>query len=85
MLKIDSRNLSFGATSIINERPVATMNASYNGNIEVYTSMNIMDVAAYQANKAAVDADFAAFCAEIAETVLATGLDPILPENASDY
>ena len=85
MLKIDSRNLSFSATSMVDGKPIATMNASYNGNIEVYTNMNIMDVAAYQTNKVIVDADFADFCAEIAETVLATGLEPVLPENPSDY
>lgn len=85
MLRIDSRNITFSGTSMINDVPVATMNASFNGNIEVYTSMNIMDVAIYHANKAAVDADFAAFCSEMAEAALATGLEPVLPENPSDY
>lgn len=75
MLRIDSKSLSFNGTSVIEEEVAATMNASYHGGAEIYINMNIANIALYNANKAAVDADFAAFSNEVM-AVLAVDIAP---------
>ena len=76
MLRIDGRNVSFSGASVIDEKVVAHMNASYNGGSEIYTNMNVIAIDLYTANKAAVDADFAQFCDEMMAAVVAAGMNP---------
>lgn len=75
MLKIDSRSLSVGATSVIGSESVANLHASYSGGAEIYTNMNIININLYNANKDVVDADFAAFCNEVMTIVTAAGMN----------
>ncbi len=57
MMKIDNMNISFSATSAIDEVVVAQMNANYSGN-EVYFNMTVVNLAAYNDNKEVVELDF---------------------------
>ena len=80
MLRIDSKSLSFNGASVIEEEVAATMNASYHGGAEIYINMNITNIALYNANKAAVDADFAAFSKEVM-VIVGTEEAPEVEEN----
>ena len=69
MLKIHSRSMDFSASSIVDEVAIASMHASYSGTSEMYINMNILDLDAYIANEAVVDADYAAFCDEVVAVI----------------
>lgn len=69
MLKIDSKNLNYSASSRFDDVVAANMNASYHGGNEVYVNMNIVNIELYNVNKSAVEADFAEFCATVMEVI----------------
>jgi len=81
MLKINSKSMDFSGSSSVDNVVIATMHASYNGSVEMYANLTVRDVVAYVANKAIVDADFAAFCAEVAEMAVAGGTVDKTPEE----
>lgn len=63
-------NMSFSSTSTNSDNEVvASFNASYSGAQSLYISVSITDGAAYAANKAKADADFADFTAQVLATI----------------
>lgn len=71
MLNMTNKNISMDAQSAINGTQIASMNANINGgdtmvNSGIYLNMNIADIDAFIKNKAAVLADFTAFCDKVA-------------------
>lgn len=68
MMKIDNMNISFSATSAIDEVVVAQMNANYSGN-EVYFNMTVVNLAAYNDNKEVVELDFDTFKDKALESI----------------
>lgn len=70
MLKIDSQNMNFYGSAIINEIVVAQFSATYNGENEVYLNTTITDCNLYNINKNEIDADYIAFSDEVMENVI---------------
>lgn len=62
-------NANFSGTSMHNEIAVASFNASYVGEKQIYISMNVEDHELYFAHKADVDADFKAFTDKVLESI----------------
>lgn len=66
MLRIDSKNMNFNGSSIINNESFVSFNASVNEpDNNGYVSINISDMARLRSNLASVKADIAAFIDEI--------------------
>ena len=81
MLRLDSKSLNFSGASLINEEVAANMHASYTGGAEIYINMNVTNIDLYNANKDAVDADFAAFSDEVMAVIAVMDTTPITPAN----
>lgn len=74
MLRIDSRNVNFNGTSVINDGAFVTMNASVNDpDNNGYISISISDMAKFRANLAAIKVDIASFVGEIVKLPSADG------------
>lgn len=72
MLRMENSNVNFNGTSMIEDVVVASMNANASG-ASVYINFNIDNIALYNENKTAVEADFNEFKERIFETVNALG------------
>lgn len=70
MLKIESKNLSFVAVSMIDEEVVARFNSSYYGS-NIDFNYNIENAMAHVNHQAEADADFDEFKAKVMATVTA--------------
>ena len=68
MLRIDSKNMNFNGTSMVNGLGLASLSASVNDpDNNAYVSINVMDMSSARTNLAALKADVAAFLDEIAK------------------
>lgn len=70
MLKIDSQNMNFYGSAVINEANVAQFSATYNGAKEIYLNTTIVDCEIYNLNKEEIDADYIAFTDEVIKSVI---------------
>lgn len=70
MLKIESKNLSFMATSMIDDEVVARFNSNYYGS-NIDFNYNIENAMAHLNHQAEADADFDEFKATVMATVAA--------------
>lgn len=73
MVKMDNMNISFNGASLIDDVVVAQMNANYSGH-EVYFNMTVVDLAAYNENKEAVELDFDSFKDKALESIISIAL-----------
>lgn len=64
MLRMDSKNINFNGSSVIDDVAVANFGANHDGN-NVYFNMNISNIELYKVNKSSVEADFFEFCNEV--------------------
>ena len=62
-------NANFNGASVIGEVTVATFNASYNGEKNIYIGISVEDHALFATHKADVDADFKTFTDKVLESV----------------
>lgn len=62
-------NANFSGSSVKDNVVIATFNASYNGEKNIYISISVEDHALFAAHKADVDADFKAFTDKVLESV----------------
>lgn len=62
-------NANFNGESVIGETVIATFNASYNGEKNIYISISVEDHELFAKNKTAVDADFKVFSDKVLESV----------------
>lgn len=79
MLKIESKNLSFVATSMINDEVVARFNSNYYGS-NIDFNYNIENAMAHLDHQAEADADFDEFKATVMATVAAMAKDEEIVE-----
>lgn len=68
MLKMDSTNMAFNGQSVIDEKNIAYMNASFDGK-NLYFGLNVMDVPLFETYVVSVNEDFANFCEEVCSTI----------------
>lgn len=67
MLRIDSKNMNFNGTCIVDDRGLASLNANVNDpDNNAYISISIGDMNFARTNLAALEADVIAFLGEIA-------------------
>lgn len=62
-------NANFNGSSVKDDVVIATFNASYNGEKNIYIGISVEDHALFAAHKAEVDADFAAFTNKVLESI----------------
>lgn len=62
-------NANFNGSSVKDDVVIATFNASYNGEKNIYIGISVEDHALFAAHKAEVDADFLAFTDKVLESV----------------
>lgn len=69
MLRIDNHNVNFSGQSFDNEKMLGSFNASYYGNTDIQTSINVADYAMSQEEKEVFLTDVLDFYQEIIEKV----------------
>jgi len=62
-------NANFNGSSAKDDTVIATFNASYNGEKNIYIGISVEDHAMFALHKAEVDADFKAFTDKVLESV----------------
>ena len=62
-------NANFNCSSVKDDTVIATFNASYNGEKNIYIGISVEDHALFALHKADVDADFKAFTDKVLESV----------------
>ena len=62
-------NVNFNGSSMKNDTVIATFNASYNGEKNIYISLSVEDHALFAAHNTDVDADFKAFTDKVLESI----------------
>lgn len=62
-------NANFNGSSVKDDIVIATFNASYNGEKNIYIGISVENHALFAAHKADVDADFKAFTDKVLESV----------------
>ena len=62
-------NANFNGSSVKDDTVIATFNASYNGEKNIYIGISVEDHALFALHKAVVDADFKAFTDKVLESV----------------
>lgn len=62
-------NANFNSSSVKDDTVIATFNASYNGEKNIYIGISVEDHALFALHKADVDADFKAFTDKVLESV----------------
>lgn len=62
-------NANFNGSSVKDDVVIATFNASYNGEKNIYIGISVEDHAMFALHKADVDADFKSFTDKVLESV----------------
>ena len=62
-------NANFNGSSVKDDVVIATFNASYNGEKNIYIGISVEDHALFATHKVEVDADFAAFTNKVLESI----------------
>lgn len=62
-------NANFNGSSVKDDVVIATFNASYNGEKNIYIGISVEDHALFALHKAEVDTDFKAFTDKVLESV----------------
>lgn len=62
-------NANFNGSSVKDDVVIATFNASYNGEKNIYIGISVEDHTMFALHKAEVDADFKAFTDKVLESV----------------
>lgn len=62
-------NANFNGSCVKDDTVIATFNASYNGEKNIYIGISVEDHALFALHKADVDADFKAFTDKVLESV----------------
>ena len=62
-------NANFNGSSVKDDVVIATFNASYNGEKNIYIGISVEDHSLFALHKADVDADFKAFTDKVLESV----------------
>lgn len=62
-------NANFNGSSVKDDTVIATFNASYNGEKNIYIGISVEDHTMFALHKAEVDADFKAFTDKVLESV----------------
>jgi len=64
MLRMDSKNINFNGSSVIDDVAVANFGANHDGN-NVYFNMSVSNIELYKEYKSSVEVDFSEFCNEV--------------------